>query len=192
MRRVALPSKFQIFTAEAQKNINAGLKIYNRLSLGRIAKNFDNIVRLQKSEKVMFRHDFSGKYITQILGCADLGGVPLESYIGNEFVVSFNENNSDTCTLKGNETISVIARETSKAPVRKIKSTSAQTTYAIALLRKSRNGNNRYLTKDGSFDTGYYSRKEFKTMKSADMYVAKIVESGSHAINRLKIVSAEI
>lgn len=191
MTKAILPNKFQIFSAEVQKSINSGLKIFNRLSLGRITKDFYSDVRNQKKMKLMFRHDFTNKYIAEIYGLADIATSNPSVFAESTFKVVYTDGTN--AELKGNETISVIERVKDLEAVQKAKPVIKEDIeYTIALVKKTRFGNNQYLKKDGTFSVGYANRYSFKTMKGADNLLMKIVKEGSYPINRLKITSSEL
>jgi len=192
MKNVILPTKFQVFSAEVSESINRGLKRINRLSIARLAKEMGNEFRLQKHFSVMFRHDFSGKFITDIDGLGMLGSAPLSEYQSQTYRVYFNDEHTDYLDLVGSNMISVF--ESNDVEIaQKIKPIiTEKVNYAIALVKKTPYGNNQYLYKDGSFNTGYGNRYIFKKLSNAEKFLMGIVTRKEMPLNSLKITSSEL
>jgi hypothetical protein len=190
MKKMILPNRFQVFVMEVRETLNAGLSLLRRVSMATLSREYANEFRLQKHFKVMYRYDYTNKFIVDIDYLGMLGHAPNSEYLNETYRLYFNAERTDYRDVNGDEMISVFKRVKDTVVAQKAKPEVLENTeYAIAKIRKSRKGNDRFYHKNGRFNASYANRVIFKTMVGAENFVYRLVKKQIVKINTLKIVS---
>lgn len=161
------------------------------------------IVKAQLGERVeRLNAEKVYNYYNLALGLNSLKRINLVRDFNNKQVIAIDKNFENDCftityadkqtaDVNGNESISIYK---SNAVSRKVKSVDKDNSvnYTIALIKKTKFGNNQYLLNDGSFDTALANRKTFKSMKGAENLINTLIKAKKAKPFTLKVVSSEV
>lgn len=97
--------------------------------------------------------------------------------------------NGEQKDVNENELVSIYKRNTVAQKVKANVKPTDGLRFAIATVRKSRNGNDRFLHKTGKFGCSYANRYVYNTVRGADALIAQIYREKGMKPNTLKVVA---
>lgn len=145
-----------------------------------VVYNYYNLaLGLNSLKRINLVRDFNGQQIIELDKNVEDGSYTVK-YL-----------NGETANIPANESISVFKKNTVSLKV-KANDKDNSVNYTIALIKKTKFGNNQYLLKDGTFNTSLANRYSFKSMKGAENLINTLVKAKKAKPFTLKVVSSEV